>query len=288
MQIAPVGNQPYIYNTNQVDAASLNRVTAIPADLEAERTDFTGLVGNDGNENPLRPGESADYEQIVESQMSLSERNAARIMPDGGNTTEMTAVVTQGESAVDTAATTNESMAVSDNATNTTTTSNEPMTVSENTTNTTTMSNDPGAILTNPTNTVTVNELSANTGNNNTTDTTATTNETGDSVFANVIPDELERPYTNAAVETAVTNAADNATALTATSNYDVTAATPLETTGATNDGTVVAATEVAPNTAPTETTNETTVAPPTAEERNTDSLDPFAPAATMVDRAVA
>jgi len=70
----------HIYNTNRIDAASMNRVRAIPSDVNAEKTDYSGLVGNRENTNQLRPGETADFAAIIEQQMSMSQQNATRVM----------------------------------------------------------------------------------------------------------------------------------------------------------------------------------------------------------------
>lgn len=78
MEIGAVGLQPFIYNTNQVNAASMNRVRPVPSDVNAEKTDYSGLVGN--NENRLRPGESANFADIIDEQMSRAQQNATRIM----------------------------------------------------------------------------------------------------------------------------------------------------------------------------------------------------------------
>ncbi|MCL2050912.1 MAG: hypothetical protein FWG91_04135 [Lachnospiraceae bacterium] len=79
MQIGAVGLEPFIYNTNQVNAASMNRVNAIPSDINAETIDYSGLVENT---NQLRPGESANFADIIGEQMSRSQQNAARVMRD--------------------------------------------------------------------------------------------------------------------------------------------------------------------------------------------------------------
>ena len=82
MQVGAISSQPYIYNTNQVDATSMNRVPPITNDINAEKTDYSNLVGNQENTNSLRPGESASFSDIINEQMSRSEQNAARIMRD--------------------------------------------------------------------------------------------------------------------------------------------------------------------------------------------------------------
>lgn len=88
MRIEPIGSysyQPFIYNTNQLNRNSLSRVKPIEKDLLSSRTDFTGLVEDKPeppkqNENPLRPGETINFSDMLERQMSEGRRNAARIM----------------------------------------------------------------------------------------------------------------------------------------------------------------------------------------------------------------
>lgn len=73
MQISGIGYNPYIYNTNQISANSLNPVSAISDDMSRSRVDYSGLLTEaSGNENPLKPGQSANFADIVASQMSLA------------------------------------------------------------------------------------------------------------------------------------------------------------------------------------------------------------------------
>ena len=200
MEVGAVGLQPYIYNTNQVNATSMNPVPPVPSDLGAERTDFSGMVGAGVNENPLRPGETADFQAIVESQMAMSEQNAARVMR------------TEGESS---------------NLTTENTTAGQ-----ESGTQTGTETTQPG-----------------NTPTNGATETSA---------FVNVIPDGLERPITNAAVELAQANAEAGRTVMSAEYAYETGTPTTTETE------TVTAPIVTAPNT--TETETAATTAPTTTE----------------------
>lgn len=88
MRIEPIGSysyQPYIYNTNHLNRNSLSRVKPIEKDLLSSKTDLTGIVENKPeqpkqNENPLRPGETVNFADMLERQMSEGRRNAARIM----------------------------------------------------------------------------------------------------------------------------------------------------------------------------------------------------------------
>ncbi|HAG69671.1 MAG TPA: hypothetical protein DCL38_06835 [Lachnospiraceae bacterium] len=83
MQVGAVGAgyyQPYVYNTNSLDRASMNRVQGIGDDLLTSKTDFSALT-DDGkqNVNPLKRGETADFAGIMDMQMQMSRMNASRL-----------------------------------------------------------------------------------------------------------------------------------------------------------------------------------------------------------------
>lgn len=81
MQIGALSFQPYIYNTNRLNSASLSKVTGIDdSDLTSAKTDYSDLTDMSLNENPLRRGETSNYVDVLAEQMSMSERNEARIM----------------------------------------------------------------------------------------------------------------------------------------------------------------------------------------------------------------
>lgn len=87
MRIEPIGSypyQPYIYNTNKLDRSSLNKVQPIEKDVLASKTDFSGLTDEQENINPLRRGETPNFGQILDMQMQMSQRNAARVMKPAG------------------------------------------------------------------------------------------------------------------------------------------------------------------------------------------------------------
>lgn len=81
MQVGAIGSvmtTPYIYNTNRLDRASMNKVPAIEDDLLSAKTDFSDLA-NDENTNPLAVGETRDFAGILDMQMQSSAMNAARL-----------------------------------------------------------------------------------------------------------------------------------------------------------------------------------------------------------------
>lgn len=85
MQIGAIGAmsfQPYIYNTNSLSRASMNKIEALPEDGARKRIDYTGLVSDEGkNTNPLERGKSANFADIISSQMAMSSYHQANLMP---------------------------------------------------------------------------------------------------------------------------------------------------------------------------------------------------------------
>ncbi|HAV01264.1 MAG: hypothetical protein IJR19_02510 [Lachnospiraceae bacterium] len=96
MQIGAVGTgyyQPYVYNTNSLSRASMKPVQGIGDDLLTSKTDFSALTDETKqNVNPLKRGETADFEGIVDMQMQMGRMNASRLF---GN--EAAAPVTESE-----------------------------------------------------------------------------------------------------------------------------------------------------------------------------------------------
>ena len=80
MRIGAVGASPYVYNTNSVSAASLNRIDAIGSDTSASRSDFSGLSSAMENVNPLKMGETKNFVDVMEMQLQMGRMNAARVM----------------------------------------------------------------------------------------------------------------------------------------------------------------------------------------------------------------
>ena len=84
MQIGAVGAnyfQPYVYNTNTLNRASMNKVQGIGDDLLTSKTDFSALTDEQKqNVNPLKRGETADFAGIMDMQMQMSKMNADRLL----------------------------------------------------------------------------------------------------------------------------------------------------------------------------------------------------------------
>lgn len=89
MRINSISFKPYIYNTNYLNRSSLNKVSAIPDDALSSKTDFSELTDEDLNENPLRKGETADFENVLQRQFQTGRQNAARLIKPAGNNEEL-------------------------------------------------------------------------------------------------------------------------------------------------------------------------------------------------------
>lgn len=87
--ISGAGYMPYIYNTNTVNKASLNKVSAISDDLLASKTDFSALT-NGETTNPIKRGQSLDFAGIIDMQMQMSRMNASRVMKEPEKAEEVT------------------------------------------------------------------------------------------------------------------------------------------------------------------------------------------------------
>lgn len=88
MQIGAVGFSPFVYNTNAVSSASMNKVPSIGKDALASKTDFSGLTLSGENQNPLKKGQTANWMDVLSMQMQMSQQNAARVMKPAEDTTE--------------------------------------------------------------------------------------------------------------------------------------------------------------------------------------------------------
>lgn len=77
MTIGAVSFQPYVYNINAVSPASMNRLSRISDDVLDKKTDFSELVEN---ENPLKKGQTLNFQDMLEMQMQRGRNNAVRVM----------------------------------------------------------------------------------------------------------------------------------------------------------------------------------------------------------------
>lgn len=83
MMIGAIGAysfQPYVYNTNTVSAASMNKLSKISDDVLDKKIDYSELVDESQNENPLKKGQTLDFQGMLEQQMQKGRLNAAKVM----------------------------------------------------------------------------------------------------------------------------------------------------------------------------------------------------------------
>lgn len=80
MRIGAAGFSPYIYNTNYVSAASMDKVAPIDDDLVTSGTDYTSLTDDSLNENPLHKGETSNFMDVLAMQFQMSQLNASRLI----------------------------------------------------------------------------------------------------------------------------------------------------------------------------------------------------------------
>lgn len=74
------GMQPYVYNANTVSAASMNKLSRISDDVLDKKIDYSELAGEGENTNPLKRGQTLNFQSMLEMQMQRGQNNAARIM----------------------------------------------------------------------------------------------------------------------------------------------------------------------------------------------------------------
>ena len=77
--------QPYIYNTNTVNSASMNKLSKISDDVLDKKIDYSELTDESKNINPLKKGQTLDFQSMLEMQMQRGQNNAARIMRPAQN-----------------------------------------------------------------------------------------------------------------------------------------------------------------------------------------------------------
>lgn len=100
MNIGAISFQPYIYNTNYLSRASLNKVSAISDDLVSARTDYSGLVEDKSNQNPLRRGETRDFAGILRQQFQMARTRADRLIKPAQETEESLQYQAAGNSVI--------------------------------------------------------------------------------------------------------------------------------------------------------------------------------------------
>ena len=72
----------YVYNPNTVSAYSLNKLSRISDDVLDKKTEYTRPEPEEENQNPLRKGQTRDFEGILAKQMQQGQNRAAQLMTD--------------------------------------------------------------------------------------------------------------------------------------------------------------------------------------------------------------
>lgn len=78
--MSAVSFRPYVYNTNTVSAVSLNKLSRISDNVLDKKIDYSELTDERLNENPLKKGQTLDFQGMLAMQMQRGQNNAARIM----------------------------------------------------------------------------------------------------------------------------------------------------------------------------------------------------------------
>ncbi|MCM1174166.1 MAG: hypothetical protein NC341_03850 [Blautia sp.] len=72
----------YVYNPNTVSAKSMDKLSKISDDVLDKKVDYSEMAAEE-NQNPLKKGQTIDFEGIVARQMQQGQNRAAKLMPKG-------------------------------------------------------------------------------------------------------------------------------------------------------------------------------------------------------------
>lgn len=78
--LSAYGSQAYVYNPNHVSSASMNKLSKISDDVLDKKTDYSELTDESKNVNPLKKGQTLDFQSMLQMQMQRGQNNAARVM----------------------------------------------------------------------------------------------------------------------------------------------------------------------------------------------------------------
>ena len=73
----------YVYNPVTVSSKSMNKLSRISDDVLDKKVDYSGVESKEENQNPLKKGETIDFEGMLAKQMQQGRNRAAKIMPEG-------------------------------------------------------------------------------------------------------------------------------------------------------------------------------------------------------------
>ncbi len=85
MRIGAISFQPYVYNVNAISPASMNKLSRISDNVLDKKTDFSGLAEN---ENPLKRGQTLNFQDMLEMQMQRGRSAAARMIKPAQETAQ--------------------------------------------------------------------------------------------------------------------------------------------------------------------------------------------------------
>lgn len=96
--VSALSFRPYVYNANTVNAASMNRLSRISDDVLDKKIDYSELTDESLNENPLKKGQTLNFQDMLDMQMRRGQNNAARIMGPMGTVQAQEAEETAAQS----------------------------------------------------------------------------------------------------------------------------------------------------------------------------------------------
>ncbi|MCM1049549.1 MAG: hypothetical protein NC433_14120 [Clostridiales bacterium] len=73
----------YVYNPVTVSSKSMNKLSRISDDVLDKKVDYSGVEAKKENENPLKKGQTIDFEGMLAKQMQEGRSRAAKVMPEG-------------------------------------------------------------------------------------------------------------------------------------------------------------------------------------------------------------
>lgn len=84
MRIGGIGNvyPTYVYNPNTVSSKSMDKLSRISDNVLDKKVDYSETAAQE-NQNPLKKGQTIDFEGVLAKQMQQAKNRAAKVMPDG-------------------------------------------------------------------------------------------------------------------------------------------------------------------------------------------------------------
>lgn len=73
----------YVYNPVTVSSKSMNKLSRISDNVLDKKVDYSGVEAKKENENPLKKGQTIDFEGMLAKQMQEGRSRAAKVMPEG-------------------------------------------------------------------------------------------------------------------------------------------------------------------------------------------------------------